>query len=100
MRNWPRQVSSTILWQKWHFSYLHNTRDSINITEESIHIVFDETSNGLASTSSFDEFQISKYTDDEVEKAKIDAIIKLLLSTQTNVQIKITKDELLTLKLI
>ena len=37
------------------------------VIKKSIHVVFDETNNGLASSSSFDEFQLSKYVDDEDE---------------------------------
>jgi len=43
--------------------YVYNK--CIKVLEEFIHIVFDETNNGLTNTSSFDEFQISKYIDDE-----------------------------------
>jgi len=35
-----------------------------------IHVVFDKTNNGLASTSSFDEFQLSKYMYFKKEGAK------------------------------
>jgi len=35
------------------------------VINEFIHVVFDETNNGLPSRSAFDEFQLSKYTNDE-----------------------------------
>ena len=39
------------------------------VIEESIHVIFDETNNGLASSFSFDELQLRKYVDDEDEGA-------------------------------
>ena len=38
--------------------------------EEIIHVVFDETNNGCGSKSSFNEFQLSKNTDEEDEGAQ------------------------------
>ena len=37
------------------------------VIEEFIHVVFEETSHGYDSLSSFDGFQLSKYVDDEDE---------------------------------
>jgi len=34
-----------------------------------MHVVFEETDNGFTSTFSFDEFQLSKYVNDEDEGA-------------------------------
>jgi len=70
------------------------------VAEEYIHVIFDKTNNGVTSTCSFDELQISKYIDDEDEGAQDNIITKMLLSTQTIVQIRTTKDRLMTLKLI
>jgi len=47
---------------------VHNKRTKI--IKESIHVVFDETNNDLVSTSSFDEFQLSKYAYNKDEKAQ------------------------------
>ena len=40
------------------------------VIRKSIHVVFEETDNGLTSTFSFDKFQLSKYADDEHEEAQ------------------------------
>ena len=40
------------------------------VIEESIHVIFHETNNGVANTSSFDEFHLNKSTYDEDEEAQ------------------------------
>jgi len=49
-----------------------------------IHAIFNETNNGLASAGSFDEFQLSKYVNDE-DKGET------LLLIWTKAQIMMTK---------
>ena len=46
---------------------MHNKRTKV--IEKSIHVILDETYNGLTSTSSSDKVQLSKYADDQNEGA-------------------------------
>ena len=49
------------------------------VNGESIHIIFNKTNDGLASSSSFDEFHLSKYVDDEDKWAlDVGLVIKLV----------------------
>jgi len=40
------------------------------VIEESLNVTFDETNNGLTSTSLFEEFQLSEYIDDKDEEVQ------------------------------
>ena len=62
---WWRYISDYSSISKAYHVYNKRTK----VIEEFIHVVFDETSDGFTSSSSLDEFQLTKCVDDEDKSA-------------------------------